>query len=870
MNARFTKYLLGVVVLFLGVMSTAQATPKGGPAQPSAESQIIKVQLNWNHQFEFAGFYAALAQGYYKELGLEVELISWTKDHEPLDAVLSGDADFGVGYSTLVVDYIKGAPIEIVSASFQYSPMILLSHAPVLTLEDLKNKTVMHHDDMQIRALLNLAYQNRADQYAFTQKSTGDLTSFIEKKVDLYAGYATNEPFRLNKLQVPYYVTDPKNYGIQSYGNLLFTSQALAQSDPSLVKRFNEATLKGWDYALHNQSEIVDYLMAHFPVVKTREDLIAEAHDTTKYVKFGKTPIGEVSAAKLQAIAVSAKETGLITPEQLAQADLSRLLFHDTERFLNLEELAYLRAHPVIELANDNSWAPFEFTDEQGRYHGLAADYFKLFEKSLGVKFKATPNQNWDTALQRASEGDLPVLSCAVSTPKRQASLSFTRPYLSFPMVLLARNTVDYIEDYNKLNRKVIAVTRGYWSQEYLEENFPQISLLLVNSVEQGIDAVLKGEAYGYSGNLAAINYALKKQGIDGLHIIGQADKRFELAIGVHKSEPMLLSILEKALNQVTPEQEREIYNRWIQLELVNKTDLKQIFSLIWPYLLGLLGMIGLWAFYVFYQTQKSQLLTQLADEKIKGALNKAQAAEQQLNLEKQHRQAQAKFFAMITHELKTPVSMIDGALQSLSLLTPSVEPEVEKRYDRIRRAANRINDLVQRFLQQDRLEDNQFELNIRPFALKGILDNVVNYYPLQRKIQFHNALKSDLLVADPALIELALSNLIDNAHKYSLLDKVILVSLEEEVQPNAIYWLISVADFGVGLDESQVEGLFEPYQRGQNLGDIPGVGLGLYLVKKIAKLHGGEVRYQSQDRSKGSIFTLKIPQNLTMTRARK
>ncbi|MBN2865623.1 MAG: ABC transporter substrate-binding protein, partial [Thiotrichales bacterium] len=396
-----------MILMFFVQLSYGSSNEKEGAAKKHLEATPVTVQLNWNHQYEFAGFYAALAKDYYADVGLDVSLLKWQPDHEPLQRVLNGQADFGVGYSTLVVDYVKGMPIEILSASFQYSPMILLSKTPVMTLEDLKHKRVMTHDDMQIEALLSLAYQAQVHEIQVV-KSTGDLSDFINDEVELYSAYATNEPYRLDKMGIAYYPVDPKNYGIQSYGNLLFTSSALARKNPNLARRFNEATLKGWEYALYNQSEIVDYILANFPVVKTREELLYEAKETVKYVKFGSSPIGQVEVAKLQAIAVNAVETGLISEAALKQADISKLLFRDRTGFLTLEELSYLQQHPVISLANDNAWAPFEFTDEEARYQGLAADYFKLFEQKLGVRFEATANQNWESALQRAYTGELP------------------------------------------------------------------------------------------------------------------------------------------------------------------------------------------------------------------------------------------------------------------------------------------------------------------------------------------------------------------------------------------------------------------------------------------------------------------------------
>ncbi|HQR96350.1 MAG TPA: ABC transporter substrate-binding protein, partial [Thiotrichales bacterium] len=96
----------------------------------------IHVQLNWHHQYQFGGFYAALQQGYYRQAGLDVHLHHFQAEKNVLAEVLEGRAQFGIGYSTTIADYIKGAPIQLVLASFQHSPMVLLTHEPIGDLSE--------------------------------------------------------------------------------------------------------------------------------------------------------------------------------------------------------------------------------------------------------------------------------------------------------------------------------------------------------------------------------------------------------------------------------------------------------------------------------------------------------------------------------------------------------------------------------------------------------------------------------------------------------------------------------------------------------------------------------------------------------------
>jgi ABC-type nitrate/sulfonate/bicarbonate transport system substrate-binding protein len=89
----------------------------------------VTLQLKWKHQFQFAGYYAAVAKGFYREAGLDVSLVEANPAHDPTEEVLAGHADFGVGNSDLVVFRAKGKPVVVLAAIFQHSPLVLVVRA---------------------------------------------------------------------------------------------------------------------------------------------------------------------------------------------------------------------------------------------------------------------------------------------------------------------------------------------------------------------------------------------------------------------------------------------------------------------------------------------------------------------------------------------------------------------------------------------------------------------------------------------------------------------------------------------------------------------------------------------------------------------
>jgi hypothetical protein len=120
-NARpVRRFALAFAFLILATALDASAsTAIPGDATP------IRLQLKWRHQFQFAGYYAALEKGYYRDAGFDVTIVPASPATDPVDVVLKGGADFGIASSELVLRYAKGDPVVVLATIFQHSPLTL-------------------------------------------------------------------------------------------------------------------------------------------------------------------------------------------------------------------------------------------------------------------------------------------------------------------------------------------------------------------------------------------------------------------------------------------------------------------------------------------------------------------------------------------------------------------------------------------------------------------------------------------------------------------------------------------------------------------------------------------------------------------------
>ncbi|MBT3288456.1 MAG: ABC transporter substrate-binding protein, partial [Victivallales bacterium] len=116
---------------------------------PMLAADKVRLQLKWQHAFQFAGYYAAEAQGYYREAGLEVEIVPATPGEDPRQQVVQGKAEFGVGATDLLLLRAEGAPVVVLASIFQHSPQafMVLRKQGLQSIHDLAGSKVMVEPD---------------------------------------------------------------------------------------------------------------------------------------------------------------------------------------------------------------------------------------------------------------------------------------------------------------------------------------------------------------------------------------------------------------------------------------------------------------------------------------------------------------------------------------------------------------------------------------------------------------------------------------------------------------------------------------------------------------------------------------------------
>ena len=239
----------------------------------------VRLQLRFDDQFQFAGYYAAQWQGYYAEAGLDVEILPGIRPDGSMitvtDVIKHGAAEFGIGSGDILLAIDRGTPLTVVASIFQQSPVELFarSETQLSSPADLTSLQVLEDPNplvqAEIKAMLHAeGMPEESVQFkAFNKKDSviDRIQALLTGEIDVLPGYAFSIPWYAQEQGVKLTSLKPATYGVDFYGDSIFTTTHLAENNPDLVQRFRDASIKGWEYALANTDETMDQIVTDLP-----------------------------------------------------------------------------------------------------------------------------------------------------------------------------------------------------------------------------------------------------------------------------------------------------------------------------------------------------------------------------------------------------------------------------------------------------------------------------------------------------------------------------------------------------------------------------------------------------------------------------
>ena len=575
-------------------------------------SKEVTLQLPWKYQFQFAGYIIAKEKGFYKDIGLDITLKEFESKLDVIKDLDENIIEYAVLRPTSMLDISKGKELSYLATIFQSSPLVLLTDksSGINSLSDLKNKRIMTSGDLgsDVSLLSMIFSQGIKLEDLIIQEPSFNSKDLIDKKTDLIASYISNEPFTLKEFGGTPVIFNPKDYSFDFYSDILATSKKYLKNNESEVKKFREASLRGWEYAFSNINESVEIIYKKYnSQKKSREALIYEANELKKLAYYNTNELGKTDAEKLEKIYNIYKLLGLAKNN----INFNEIIYDNmsSNSNLNAQEKSYLENKQPLKMCINQDWLPFEKLDKNNKYSGISADYHSILEKNLSTKFELVKTISQNEALDFIKNSKCDFLSLAIKTNTTQNELNLTSTIFKVPLVIVTKLNVPFFNRLEDLKNQKIAISKNYVNIELFRNKYPNLNLIEVENSTEGLKQLKEGKIYGFIGSLYSASYKIQTEYFNDLKITGKTSEELEFTIGVNKNDEILLGILQKAINSISPLEKKELNDRWASTIYEKAIDYTLLWQIITPFILIIL-------FGLFFYTKLKLLNAKLSDQK--------------------------------------------------------------------------------------------------------------------------------------------------------------------------------------------------------------------------------------------------------------
>jgi ABC-type amino acid transport substrate-binding protein len=384
---------------------------------------------------------------------------------------------------------------------------------------------------------------------------------------------------------------------------------------------------------------------------------------------------------------------------------------------LNQQEIDWLSKNKTIMVASDPTAGPIELVDENGDISGIAGDYLKIIGERLKIKFEWAGNENWADGVDLFDEGKVDMFSVVVPNEERRKILNFTAPIHSITNVIFARieNGAlknDIIGNLSGLNGKKIAQVSKSSISEIIRKDFPEIEIIEVPTITDALRMVSTGKSDAYIGGITAAAFHIAEEGFSQIHVVGETPYIADVSMGVSTNQPILSSIMQKAIASFSAEEKAEIARNWLSLKIENEVDYT-IISTVFLISLIIIGSILKWN-----QMLRREVCQRLLVEK---ELTKAKKIAVSAN------EAKSSFLATMSHEIRTP---INGVLGSLNLIDQTNLSDDAKLFiNQAQTSGELLKNLLNDLLDLGKLEAGKMKIEHQVFDIRKLATQVADMW---------------------------------------------------------------------------------------------------------------------------------------------
>ena len=557
----------------------------------ASEKEKVILYLDWLNQFQFAGYYIAKDKGYYSDLGIDVDIVEYSNNDNIITKVTEKSKNYGIGKSSLIVNKFEGKNILLLSSFFQNSPLVLvtLQSSNIKNPKDLINKKVMitkdAKDSIAIKAMI-VSQGVKMDELII-QNHSFNLDDLINGKTDAMACYLSNEPHILKEKNIKYNVLNPYTYGFDFYEGILFTSQKELEENPTRVHNFNQASIKGWEYAFNNIEESAKIIYEKYNSQnKTLEALIYEGNTLKKLSKIDQNLLGNINYQTIDEIKRFYTLLGLNSSNNLF--DTQNILFDKNDILINENERKYLEDNSFALLVQNNK-IPFSFKT-MDELVGVELDFWNLISKKLSKSFNIEEmiNTEFINIFSDSIKGKF-IYSFEEDTSSKYI---FSDPISKIPIAIATKNSVNYISDLSSLNNIKIGVLKDLKLSKLLKNDYPNITFEEINTINDGINKLNENKIFGLIDNFYTLSHSINQYKSNELKINNSLKYEISMRFQVEKENEKFIQLINKTISILSQKEKNNIFNNYQLISYQEDFDFLYLIQFIVPLLIVLVILI--------------------------------------------------------------------------------------------------------------------------------------------------------------------------------------------------------------------------------------------------------------------------------------
>jgi len=484
------------------------------------------------------------------------------------------------------------------------------------------------------------------------------------------------------------------------------------------------------------------------------------------------------------------------------------------------------------------NWAPIIST-QNGVLSGIAFDYWKVIAKHANIINTCIQTNNLDTVFNQIKNKISDITITATISQDRLKYANFSKPYLSYPIVIATKTDKNFISSTSFLNNKKVSIVKDYGSYDLLRSKYPRINFIQVQNTQEALKLLANEQVYAAIGILPVLSYQIGKYGFSNLKISGTTEFDLDMKIMVRDDYKELVSVINKSIDLISEEEKNVISKKWTSVkyeQVFNFEILQNIF-------IGIL----LFGVYFLYKHVLLKKYNQTLEIRIQEEVQKNR--EKDMQMLHQSRMAQmGELISMIAHQWRQPLNSIAATVLNVQTHIDLNKFDFKEDKSRAKLAEFTSN------------EFNNIDFYLS--SLSETLDDFRNFYKPNNNAELMNVskpiqtaltiIRSSLISNNIVLIEKYDSKLELLLFKNELIQVFLNLlensqdSFKENPNENSTITIetrdlengisIEVRDNASRIREEIIAKIFDPYFSTKI--DKKGSGLGLYMSKIIIEEH--------------------------------